>query len=121
MLKGRTALVTGLAQGIGLAIAQALARAGAELVLHGIEPQQRGDTTAADLVASAGVRAAYVRADLARADDAAPLVAAAARALTAPDILVNNAGVEHTCPIESLPADRWEAIVAIPCRPRFTR
>jgi 3-hydroxybutyrate dehydrogenase len=54
-----------------------------------------------------------VRADLSGADDAAHLIAAAARALGAPDILVNNAGIQHTCPIESFPADRWDAILAI--------
>jgi 3-hydroxybutyrate dehydrogenase len=53
MLKKRTALVAGSTQGVGLAIAQALARAGADLVLHGIEPQQRGDTIAAELIESA--------------------------------------------------------------------
>lgn len=113
MLKGRTALVTGSTQGIGFAIATALAQAGADIVVHGIEPQAQGDVIAADLAKTSGRRTAYVSANLAKAEEAAGLVAAATKALSAPDILVNNAGIQFTSPIQDFPADRWDAIIAI--------
>ena len=113
MLNGHTALVTGSTQGIGLAIAQALARDGADIVMHGIEPVAQGEAIAAELAAANGVRAAYVRANLAETNEAEGLVAAATAALRHPDILVNNAGIQYTCPIESFPLERWNAIIAV--------
>ncbi|HRD98943.1 MAG TPA: SDR family NAD(P)-dependent oxidoreductase, partial [Rubrivivax sp.] len=113
MLNRRVALVTGSTQGIGWSVAQVLARAGARVVLHGIEPQARGQALAEELVAKAGVPAAYVQADLADAAQAEALVDAATAALGPPDILVNNAGIQHTCPIERFPRERWDAILAV--------
>jgi 3-hydroxybutyrate dehydrogenase len=113
MLNRRVALVTGSTQGIGWSVAQVLARAGARVVLHGIEPKARGQALADELIAKAGVPVAYVQADLADAAQAESLVDAATAALGAPDILVNNAGIQFTCPIESFPRERWDAILAV--------
>jgi 3-hydroxybutyrate dehydrogenase len=113
MLKGHTALVTGSTQGIGLAVVRGLAQAGADVIIHGIEPPGQGEGIAAEIAAQGGVKAAYVYADLARAEEAEGLVAAATRALRAPDILVNNAGIQYTCPVETFPLDRWNAIIAV--------
>ena len=113
MLNGRTALITGSTQGIGLAIAQALARAGADIVVHGIEPKDQGEAVAEDVATAGRVRTAYVHADLTDVDEAAGVVEAAAQALAAPDILVNNAGIQYTCPIEDFPVERWNSIIAV--------
>jgi 3-hydroxybutyrate dehydrogenase len=113
MLKGRTALVTGSTSGIGLAIARAMAQAGANVVVHGIETPAQGQPIAAEVAQAGGGRAAYVQANLADAGAAAGLVGAATQALGPIDIVVNNAGIQHTCGIESFPVERWDAIIAI--------
>jgi 3-hydroxybutyrate dehydrogenase len=111
--KGRCALVTGATQGIGLAIAQRLAMAGCDVVIHGIEAAPQGASVAAALAASTGVQAAYVQADLSSESAAEQLIDSATLALRAPDILVNNAGIQYTCPVDTFPTDRWNAILAI--------
>jgi len=113
LLRGRCALVTGATQGIGSAIAGELAAAGANLVVHGIEPAQAGAQIARELEARHGVRASYVQADLSDEAAAADLVRKATEALAAPDILINNAGIQYTSPIDEFPSERWNAIIAI--------
>lgn len=113
MLKKRCALVTGGTQGIGLAIAERLAMAGADIVMHGIEAQSTGDSIASSLAKHTDVKVVYVQADLSNATAAEGLVEQATAALRAPDILINNAGIQHTCPIESFPNDKWHAILAV--------
>lgn len=109
----RCALVTGATQGIGLAIAECLAASGCDIILNGIEPQDQGAKVAATLAQTCGVQAVYVRADLSNQAAATDLVNQATQALRAPDVLVNNAGIQHTCPIESFPTDRWDAILSV--------
>lgn len=109
----KTALVTGSTQGIGLAIAQALAASGANVVIHGIETDEQGAKIAVEMAATYGVRCAYVRANLKIAAQAEGLVQAAAQVLAPIDILVNNAGIQYTSPIESFPTEQWDAVLAI--------
>jgi 3-hydroxybutyrate dehydrogenase len=113
VLRGRCALVTGATQGIGAAIADQLASAGANLVVHGIEPGQTGAQIARELEARHGIRTSYVQDDLSDEAAAADLVRRATDSLAAPDILVNNAGIQFTSPIDEFPVERWNAIIAI--------
>ncbi|AOS44205.1 Gluconate 5-dehydrogenase [Lacunisphaera limnophila] len=105
-LAGRRALVTGSSQGIGLALAQALAAAGAQVVLNGRDPARLA--TAATGLRAAGHAAIEVAAfDV--TDESA--VQAAAAGLGAVDILVNNTGIQRRGPLESMPLADWHAVL----------
>jgi len=109
MLNGKTALVTGSTSGIGLGIAQALARQGARIVLNGL-----GDTAAARReVEAIGVRVGYHGADMSKPVEIEAMMAYAAADFGAVDVLVNNAGIQHVANIEDFPVERWDAIIAI--------
>lgn len=108
-LSGRTALITGSSQGLGLAFARGLAGAGAAVVLNG-----RDETKLA--AAAAGLRATGARVATAAFDvtDAAGLAAAVARieAEFAPvDILVNNAGIQRRAPLLELTETQWREVI----------
>ena len=109
MLKGKTALVTGSTSGIGLGIAKALARQGANIVLNGFGDVQ-GPTAE---VAALGVQVAYHGADMSKPAEIEAMMKFAAERFGRVDILVNNAGIQHVARIENFPVERWDAIIAI--------
>ena len=90
-LRGRRALVTAGAQGIGLAISRALADAGCDVFVHYRTSHVAAGALCADMV-EAGVRAASAHGDLTRADECTRMVSEAVTFLGGLDILVNNAG-----------------------------
>jgi len=102
-IDGRSALVTGAASGIGLAIARRLASEGARVTLVDLP----GDALAEAEADIAGAQA--LAADLASRDDVARLVAQAG----AVEILVSNAGLQHVSPIEDFPEERWDQLLAV--------
>jgi NAD(P)-dependent dehydrogenase (short-subunit alcohol dehydrogenase family) len=90
-IDGKTAVVTGSGNGIGRAIASALATAGANVVVSDVLAEDGRRTV--DEITRAGGSAAFVPADVAVADQAAALVAAAVERFGGLDVLVNNAGM----------------------------
>ncbi|MBA4255308.1 MAG: 3-hydroxybutyrate dehydrogenase [Polaromonas sp.] len=109
MLKNKTALVTGSTSGIGLGIAKALAKQGANIMLNGF-----GDVEAAKAeVAALGVKVGYHGADMSKPAEIEAMMAATAAEFGRVDILVNNAGIQHVAPIEAFPTERWDAVIAI--------
>ena len=109
MLKHKTALVTGSTSGIGLGIAKALARQGANIMLNGF-----GDIEGAKAeVAALGVKVGYHGADMSKPADIEAMMAAAAAEFGQVDILVNNAGIQHVAAVHDFPVERWDAIIAI--------
>jgi len=112
MLQGRRALVTGSTQGIGLAVAEALAAQGCSLVLHGLGSPADIEAAQARVRAAGAPSVQFFGHDLADAAQVEQLMLAA-RAGGALDIVVNNAGIQHTAPLASMPRARWDAILAI--------
>ena len=109
MLKGKTALVTGSTSGIGLGIAKALARQGANIVLNGFGDVEGPKSE----VAALGVKVGYHGADMSKPADIEEMMKYAAAQFGRVDILVNNAGIQHVAPVEDFPPERWDAIIAI--------
>jgi len=113
MLNGKTALVTGSTSGIGLAMARALAKEGANVVINGFGDKVEIETARQAIEAEFGVKATYSAADMTKPAEIAAMVAGAVKELGAVDILVNNAGIQHVAPIEEFPPEKWDAIIAI--------
>ena len=109
MLKNKTALITGSTSGIGLGIAKALARQGANIILNGF-----GDTEAPQKeIEALGAPVAYHGADMSKPAEIEAMMAFAAERFGQVDILVNNAGIQHVARIEAFPTEKWDAIMAI--------
>jgi 3-hydroxybutyrate dehydrogenase len=109
MIQGKTALVTGSTSGIGLGIAEALARAGAHLMLNGF-----GDAQGAlERVRALGAKASHHGADMSQPTEIEDMMRAAEREFGGVDILVNNAGIQHVAAVEDFPVEKWDAILAI--------
>jgi 3-hydroxybutyrate dehydrogenase len=113
MLNGKAAVVTGSTSGIGLAIARALAGAGANVVLNGFGDAAEIEKTRAGIEKEFKVKALYDGADMTKPAEIAAMVKTAEKAFGAVDILVPNAGIQHVSPIEEFPIEKWDAIIAI--------
>ncbi len=111
-IKGRTAIVTGSTSGIGLAIAQGLARAGVNIVTNGLGTAEE-NAKAIESVRALGVKVSFDPANMLRPAEIAEMVAKAERDFGSVDILVNNAGIQHVAPVEEFPIEKWDAIIAI--------
>ena len=113
MLKGKSAVVTGSTSGIGLAIARALAREGADVTINGFGDAAEIERERAAIEAEFGVKARYSAADMAKGEAIMAMVGEAEAAFGSVDVLVNNAGIQFVSPVEDFPVDTWERIIAI--------
>ncbi|MFV2052784.1 3-hydroxybutyrate dehydrogenase [Aliiroseovarius sp. YM-037] len=108
-LSGKTAIITGSNSGIGLGIAQELAKAGADVVLNSFTDRDEDHALAESIAKEHGVSARYIKADMSKGDECRALIEKA----RACDILINNAGIQHVAAIDEFPVDKWDAIIAI--------
>lgn len=111
-LAGKCAVVTGSTSGIGLAIANALAKRGASVVVNSFTDSAE-DHEIAEQVAASGGEARYLQADMADPVACRGLIEQTAEIFGSVDILVNNAGIQHVAPIETFPVEQWDRIIAI--------
>jgi len=110
MLKGKWALVTGATAGLGLAVAESLAGAGANIVLHDlVEPKETRDR----LRSRFDSEVVSVAADLSQRASIETMMADLLGRLAPIDILVNNAVVRHFAPVEQFAPEHWEEALAV--------
>jgi NAD(P)-dependent dehydrogenase (short-subunit alcohol dehydrogenase family) len=110
-LDGRVAIVTGASSGLGVAFAQALAEAGADVALGARRADRLEDTRA--LVEAAGRRALTVATDVARPEDCQALVDRAVQELGRVDVLVNNAGVGTAVPATRETPEQFRHVIDV--------
>jgi len=110
-LDGKVALVTGASSGLGVAIAQGLAEAGADVVIGARRVDRLEDTR--KLVEAAGRRCVAVQTDVTDPDQCTAMVAAAVEAFGGVDVLVNNAGFGWAAPATREKPDEFRKVIEI--------
>ena len=108
-LSGRVALITGSSRGIGLAMARALAGAGARVVLNGRDAGALAQT--ATRLAGEGITAAVCAFDVTDEATLTDAIALVERDIGPIDILINNSGINLRRPLEAVETDDWERII----------
>jgi 3-oxoacyl-[acyl-carrier protein] reductase len=117
-LLGKVAVVTGAQQGIGRAIALALAADGADVGVNYLDDRAAAERVAGDVRAS-GRRAVVVPGDVSRADEARRLIEAVTTELGSLDVLVNNAGIFPRAPFLDLREDEWSRVLDVNLKGSF--
>lgn len=105
-LNGKVAVVTGASKGIGAAIAKALARDGAAVVVNYVSSKAGADAVVQEIT-SAGGKAIAVQADVSKSSDAQALIDKAKSEFGRIDVLVNNSGIYEFAAIEDLTEDHY--------------
>lgn len=118
LLQGQTALVTGANSGIGRAIAIALGRAGANVVVNYVTRPEDAEAVAEE-IRSKGQRAMTAHGDVSDEAQVQAMFAAAVREFGTVDILVSNAGMERNAPFCDMSVAQWDAVMNVNLRGAF--
>ncbi|HEV8225418.1 MAG TPA: 3-oxoacyl-ACP reductase family protein [Methylomirabilota bacterium] len=117
-LEGKVALVTGAQQGIGRAIAVALARDGADVGVNFLDDAAAAEKVAGE-IRGLGRRAVTVQGDVSQTASVQGMVKTVVDALGPPDVLVNNAGVFPRASFLELPEREWDHVLGINLKGSF--
>ena len=110
--KGKTAIITGSAQGIGRAICELFASEGAQIVISDINAEQ-AQKTADEIKLKYSVETAAVAANVAKLEDCESLVKSSLDKFSKIDILVNNAGITKDNLVLRMSEAEWDAVIAV--------
>lgn len=112
-LSGQTAVITGSTSGIGAALAEGLAKNGANIVLNGLGDAAQIEALRARIAAEHQVTCLFHPANMLNPEEIADLIAFAHRETGRLDMVINNAGIQHVAPVDEFPVEKWDAIIAI--------
>ncbi len=118
MLKGKTAIVTGSARGIGKAIALKLASYGANVVINDIPSSVEAEETANE-VRALGVLSTVIKGDVRNVEDVKTLITETVKEYGGIDIFVNNAGITRDKPMAFMSEDDWDMVMDINLKGAF--
>jgi glucose 1-dehydrogenase len=118
LLEGQTALVTGANSGIGRAVALALGKAGANVVVNYVAKPEDAQAVAEE-IRGGGQRASIALADVADEAQVQAMFAAAEAEFGGIDILVSNAGMERNAPFHEMTVAQWDAVMNVNLRGAF--
>lgn len=111
-LTGQRVLVTGANSGIGQAVALAMGRAGADVIVNFVEREEAANQVVHDIQA-AGTRAIALKADVSREDEVDNMFEQAIKAFGTIDILVANAGLQRDSAIQAMTLEEWNKVLGV--------
>src|SRR3982750_2268182 len=112
ILAGQTCLVTGANSGIGKAVAVAMGRAGADVVVNYVAGPEQAEEVV-ETVRGFGVKALAVRADVSQEDRGQAMFARTLQELGTVDIVVANAGLQRDAPLERMTLQQWNTVIGV--------
>jgi len=112
-MKGKIALITGASQGIGKAIAIALAKEGCNIIVNDILPAKEQASEFLDEIKKLGVDGIVAIADVSKFEDCKAMVATVKEKFEKVDILVNNAGITKDRTLKKMTPDEWNAVINV--------
>jgi glucose 1-dehydrogenase len=112
ILRGQKALVTGANSGIGKAVAVALGKAGADVVVNYVSGREAAETVVGE-IGGHGARALAHRADVSDEEQVGAMFERMRREFGTIDILVNNAGLQRDAPLKEMTLTQWNQVLAV--------